>query len=348
MGTNQHIQHVLPVESAGPTPRCVDCGYDLRGLPIEGRCPECNTPITLSLKETAQRVCKPEKPVQAESGTWCVRCGASLGGRGSHGECPKCGAPVWLSLHGDWLCVRHPAWLRRVRRAMTLWIWALLITVVLNVVRSVTPWIWSFLWDRGYFATGYFRYEGIAAQLVGLVATLLAWVAAFVLTSVNPATIVSEPRWTLRRLIRMLVPAVITLWALRKSMFYLPVEVPESFDFASTLLYTFADAAVDLGLIAYLRDLCHRLPDRKLERRLVIVFWGFAAFRVSYFCWTCAALVLSGLGYEAVRAAGWLLRNTYFYGIYVSLILFLVFSVWLVIILRRFRRELREMIVVPV
>ncbi|MFB3104805.1 MAG: hypothetical protein ACE1ZA_07745, partial [Pseudomonadales bacterium] len=31
-------------------PRCITCGYDLRSLPIEQSCPECGTPIELSLR----------------------------------------------------------------------------------------------------------------------------------------------------------------------------------------------------------------------------------------------------------------------------------------------------------
>lgn len=31
-------------------PRCIECGYDLRGLTAEGACPECGKQIGLSLR----------------------------------------------------------------------------------------------------------------------------------------------------------------------------------------------------------------------------------------------------------------------------------------------------------
>jgi Zn finger protein HypA/HybF involved in hydrogenase expression len=121
METDQHAQVQLPVEFAGPRLLCTACGYDLRGLVLDGRCPECGTPVSESLARGSRRVFKPGAPVAAEQGVNCVHCGADLVGQSSHAGCARCGAPVWLSLDGDWLCVRHPAWLRRVRCGASLW-----------------------------------------------------------------------------------------------------------------------------------------------------------------------------------------------------------------------------------
>ncbi len=38
---------------------CVECGYDLRGLPAEGRCPECGTPVETSRRRPLLRHADP-------------------------------------------------------------------------------------------------------------------------------------------------------------------------------------------------------------------------------------------------------------------------------------------------
>ena len=39
-------------DGSRPAPRCISCGYDLHGLTVEAKCPECATPVWNSLGHT--------------------------------------------------------------------------------------------------------------------------------------------------------------------------------------------------------------------------------------------------------------------------------------------------------
>ena len=344
MEANQHNQPRLPVEFAGPLLRCSGCGYDLRGLASEGRCPECDRPIPWSSKDTTRRVNKPETPVHAAQGVICVRCGVGLGGYSSHAGCPTCGAPVWLSLDGDWLCVRGPVWLHRQRHAVALWIWALLIPVLLNVVPFVLPWLWGASGFRGYVSEEqFFTYSGVASAIVGEFARLLEWSAAFLLTVANPASIASEPKRTLRRLIRVLVLADSAHEVLGWWQYWLAPEPVKGLNLPLALFGGGVNAALCVSMIAYARRLCHRLPNAKLVRGLTLIFWGFTAF------WIVDLLrrgiwALLGDDVLALRDRGWGWLVLYAAPALVGLALLLVFNISLAVVLARFRRELREIV----
>jgi hypothetical protein len=333
-----------PVEFAGPALRCSACGYDLRGLASGGRCPECGKRSASALKSASLQVRKPETPVDAAPGVICVRCGGDLGGNSSHAGCPTCAAPVWLSLDGDWLCVRDPVWLRRVRLGTSLWVWALLIPVALNVIGFATPWFRDAFGGRTYASLEqFYTYRGVVFAIVGLLVRTLEWCAAVFLTAAHLARGGVEPRWVLRRLIRVLVLVDIALEVLAWGTRWLMSEPPSEFDLLLAAARSGVDCALCLGTTVYLRGLCRRLPSVKLVRWLTAILWGFAGF------WT---LDLLGLGVDAVlgddlsalghRGWGWLTLSIA--PKLVGFVFFLVFSIWLAVVLARFRRELREIV----
>ncbi|MCK4343029.1 MAG: hypothetical protein KAY37_15045 [Phycisphaerae bacterium] len=348
MGTDQHLERIVPLESVGPLPHCVNCGYILRGLAIDGRCPECNTPVSLSLKDKPQRMYRPAEPVSAGPDVRCVRCGTPLGGLISHDDCPKCAAPIWLSLYGDWLCVRAPIWLRRVRRGMGLWVWALLVPFALYIIRFITPLIWADLWMRLWGTPNAAVYEVAINKLLYLLTITFELAAAFMITSGNPATVYSEPRLSLRRLIRALALAQIVLWVFAQLLYYLPLDMPEYLYLLQRILFMLMAAALLLGMIVHVRHLCRRLPNRKLERRLTMVLWGYVAYLVCDFVQLCVTWVLAGDGgmYLLISGAlgGQMSWIAYMVLSFTDLLLFLVFSIWLAIILVRFRRALARII----
>jgi hypothetical protein len=57
---------------------CVRCSYNLRGLPVQGVCPECGTPVEQSLKGILLRFAAPEYLAAVESGLALVLYGILL------------------------------------------------------------------------------------------------------------------------------------------------------------------------------------------------------------------------------------------------------------------------------
>src|SRR5687768_15434828 len=60
-----------PAAVAAATLHCIDCGYDLRGLPAENNCPECGRPVLDTLERDTLRFRDPFwLGVLAEAMTW--------------------------------------------------------------------------------------------------------------------------------------------------------------------------------------------------------------------------------------------------------------------------------------
>ncbi len=117
---------------------CARCGYNLRGLPGEGRCPECGAPIAISQPADPVFVRKPDVDTPLARPTPCVDCGMVLMAQTTHGSCPTCQAPVWYSLYGNWLRASNPEWLRRVRSGVTLWFWVIVGACILGCLGGIT------------------------------------------------------------------------------------------------------------------------------------------------------------------------------------------------------------------
>lgn len=63
------------------TRSCSRCGYDLRGLPPTGRCPECGEAYDLRQRQHVRVTDTPQ----------CKRCDYELLGLPGRGQCPECG-----------------------------------------------------------------------------------------------------------------------------------------------------------------------------------------------------------------------------------------------------------------
>jgi hypothetical protein len=209
-----------------------------------------------------------------------------------------------------------------------MWIYALLTTVLLSVIPYGAQRIWDLI-GHGYIS-------GLTAA--DLLARLLGWVAAYMLTRPNPATIASQGRWGLRRTVRLLIVLAVAIEVLAWVSWLVFTTERNPLQPLLALLKTGTHAALFLCLLAYTRGLCDRLPDEKLDTRLELVFWGFAAY------W-CLGVIQTGI-WGFVLSPGHHPRRSDWYTLYAALLagklLLPIFSIWLVFLLRRFGREVRK------
>ncbi|UCD29125.1 MAG: hypothetical protein JSV03_01175 [Planctomycetota bacterium] len=120
---------------------CINCGGSLRGIELNGDCPQCNSRVgnTLNL-DVIDRI-----DLRINDDVLCVGCGYNLRTLAVSHVCPECAAPVLESLHPSELCFADKPWLRKVRMGVLL-----TIVVVLIVVVRILFW---FFYDN-YLTTG--------------------------------------------------------------------------------------------------------------------------------------------------------------------------------------------------
>ncbi len=250
--------------------KCTWCDYDLREHAAHDKCPECGTPVLLSLEDTAPLVRRPDPPVNVASETACVRCGEGLQSRRSDDTCSGCGVPAWFSIYGNWLRASDLGWLERVRRGVVLCFWSSLVMLFANVLGFVLPMLfWSsesaeVLWAERAVRIG-----------IGLIALLLETAGVLCVTSREPALRSPEAPFTLRRTLRHLVLAYAAYYLLTRFLILIGFPVVEVLLWRWTLglLAPLAAMALTVALIAYLLRLAPRIPDRRLRRNTATLFW---------------------------------------------------------------------------
>ncbi|MFQ5414282.1 MAG: hypothetical protein ACE5E6_07460 [Phycisphaerae bacterium] len=265
----EHPPDGVPLPPTAYDVACVGCGYNLRGLPSGGWCPECATPIALSDPHPVHFVVKPDVDTPVESPTPCVRCGDDLQQRTTHDACPTCGAPVWFSIHGDWLRASDPTWLARVRSGVTLWLWMLLASVVAGTTVGVIAMFLSF---GGRNPGSVNRNSMLQGGISGLVVAAFLICVTWRITACNPATWRREPERRRRQRLRGLV--LISATANTAFLVVILLRLPTTAVLVTSIA-TMAGTVVMIALLAHLRAIAGRIPNPKLQRSLGAVMWGY-------------------------------------------------------------------------
>ena len=200
-----HLEpHASDDDGGGPRP-CVNCGYDLRGTPINRPCPECGAThaavVEGSPEGTAEgtpcRTCGtqvPRMPLGSLCPTCakatstrarrprCAKCKYDLTGLVPGSACPECGTTVqnmggW---YGDLPSLTMPQLPGDVMRSVTwqfgLWLmviggWGGLLAAALRTLHGVSDWFWNSL-----------------VVLVMVMAAVAAW-------CVTPGAVDGETKW---------------------------------------------------------------------------------------------------------------------------------------------------------
>jgi hypothetical protein len=98
---------------------CMKCRYDLRGLPLDGLCPECGTGVRDSIP------------------LGCVGCAYDLRGLRESDSCPECGLPVATSLARNLRIGADLGFVRRLRSGLSWVLNGILVYLVFAIAAMV-------------------------------------------------------------------------------------------------------------------------------------------------------------------------------------------------------------------
>lgn len=196
----------------------------------------------------------------------CRKCGYNLRGLLPDGRCPECGTAVGRSLHGDLLRFSDPEWVQKLASGMN-WIVA---SIIIGFIGGLFSTIFLGLFTT-ILSTRSFL---VLAPLSGLVFGLIALVGYWKVTTPDPARLGEEPSLSARKLVRIaqianyaVTPVTSLLQQLAWTISYMVLSAGSGI---VSLVGTFA-------IFIYGRKLALRLPSEKLARSCKIVMWGLAA-----------------------------------------------------------------------
>lgn len=328
---------------------CVRCGYDLRGLQSTGTCPECGTPVGLSMPDYPF-VYAPDPALVIENEIPCTRCGASLQSRSSEDQC-VCGAPVWFSIHGTWLRASDPVWLARVRSGFTLWLWSIGVSALIILISMG---IGVAIGLSGAFqsaSTGgtpnsqaqmaMFQENNWMLMLPMLILSLFKPFIAYRVSTADPRKLISKDGEPLQTVMRFLgisamvlpfVASVIIMWQ------------PPSWLQALLGLTHLLGVAFTVTLLIYMRGFFHRVAKPKIARHTTIVMWGWGITLAVQQIVGCVSLffidpnnIMQMSGTTPSIPSSWLIIAT-MSGCIIAPGL-LIFGIWLLILIVRIRGE---------
>lgn len=257
----------------------------------------------------------------------CQGCGYILKGLQSDGRCPECATPIGRSLHGNYLRFANPHYVRKLARGVALMLWGLL------------------AWVIGAFGAGLLAFVGIPAigGLVALLVGLTYLAGAWLATTPNPSSLDEGWQVSARRVVRVAL-AISLLGSVVSYVAQLFAGgAPASVAATLAVFSSVTSLAWIVGAVAtmiYFRQLAFLIPDHSIASQTRVVAWGMGL--------SMGAMTLIGLGmllFHAVTGGGGSVGisaavmggASCFLGLGA-----LVFGIWWIILLLRYRRVLLE------
>jgi hypothetical protein len=193
----------------------------------------------------------------------CRKCAYNVRGLHQNNKCPECGTPVGLSIRGNLLCYSDPAWVDKLSRGVELILWGLLAALVGSVAGAVVV-----------MALG--RRAQILAQIIGVGASVVGFIGAWLLTSPDPGTEEPSQMVNARKIVRFAL-----VFAMAENLLSIAstgehVHPMISAIFGIGLLIAALIGVVgEIARLYYLEKLALRIPDQALAKRAHIVRWGY-------------------------------------------------------------------------
>ncbi len=192
----------------------------------------------------------------------CTSCGYNLRGLRQVDRCPECGTEVAVSLRGDLLRFANPVWLRAVLRGADLAYYSILLGIVARIiVRSLAS-------SLGMFSVR-------LSILLAVVAALLQTIAVWLMTTQEPRVTFTERQITWRRVLRFCaVTNLVLLTLAQSSLLGMVVSLGPVVTVAVSVAQVCSGVVATYGYFAYAEGFAHRIPDARLARSTKIVKWG--------------------------------------------------------------------------
>ena len=241
--------------------RCLLCRRELRELAAAEICPDCGTPIAVSLEAAAA-----DAGPNIDADLACRQCGYNLRGLPRAGCCPECGTAISF-LHGNLLCLADPAYVGKLARG-SVWILRGLTAVMLAAIGGIVT-LGTFLSPAGPVAGD--TWSGVVGILLGLtwlLGVFFCLAGVWLITTRQPLVFFAPPRDTARRLARSYLIVALPVFVLNAA---LEAATPPVWAMATGQVVGLAASVLcvvaSVAYFLYLEGLAQRIPQRSLARR---------------------------------------------------------------------------------
>ncbi len=271
----------------------------------------------------------------------CRVCGYNLRAADPHGVCPECGTAVGWSVVGDLLHYSPPQWVRRVARGGNA-----IVGAVALVLTLFSLGIFYGVATDGHGGLDAPRWIEVVSGLAVPTAAILVIVGVWLLTTPEPGRSEQECGLHARILARYsmfvsFLALVVGGFANAYAARYAPSgSVIAVIGFLTVLASLFIAIVGYFAFFTWLRRLARRMPDYSLARQTLIVMWGLV---ISYGLMIVAAAVtfvaiMATIG-TATPPRGAAAGGSF---LCVAVPLLLIFAVWAVLLIDRYRRQLNH------
>jgi len=194
----------------------------------------------------------------------CRGCSYNVRGLHQGGKCPECGTPVGLSIRGNLLRYSDPAWVDKLSRGVDLILWGLLAALLASVAGMVLV-----------IAMGPRRGQ-ILAHIIGVLASLIGFIGAWLLTTPDPGSSEQPQTVTAGKIVRFAL-----VFAMVQNLLSIVSTGEKLQPFFSAMIGILLIIAVLIGVIGeiarlyYFEKLATRIPDESLVIRARTIKWGY-------------------------------------------------------------------------
>ncbi|MCP4593203.1 MAG: hypothetical protein GY842_20900 [bacterium] len=199
----------------------------------------------------------------------CHSCGYNLRGLTLEKLCPECGSAISRSVLGDQLCYSDPDWIDKLRRGAVLLRWSIVIRLLLWIGGTAL----------GFLAAGMGTPASTLQQVglipMGLAASVLGVIAAFLITTQEPRVSYTEDSLNLRWVVRYCTLAGFFGGVVGWGSSFNPSASPFTWGlFVVSTILQLASVVGFFGQFVYFRRFARRIPDSRLARSTGTVMWG--------------------------------------------------------------------------